>query len=193
MEKPVRRKEICDLNNHSSERTKTGVCADCQKAYDKWYYLQNREKKKIQAREYLANNREKCNERKRKYRAKDNDKWRKYFLDWYYQNGEYAKQIRRDVKARNKQKYAAYSSKWKKENKGKVASYSAKRRAKLFQAIPSWVNLDEIRCIYENCPDGYTVDHIVPLQNKLVCGLHVLYNLQYLTQKENSEKSNKLI
>lgn len=191
MEKPIRKKEICDSNNHSSERTKTGVCFDCQRAYDRWHYLQNKEKKKKQAKDYLENNREKCNKYKREYRAKNPDKWRKYFLDQYYQNWEREKETNRRYRRNNSQKVREYSSKWKKENKGKVASYSSKRRARLLQAIPKWANLLEIQKFYESCPEGMTVDHIVPLVNKNVCGLHTIDNLQYLTPIDNSIKSNK--
>ena len=38
----------------------------------------------------------------------------------------------------------------------------------------------------------WEVDHIVPLQSKLVCGLHVHNNLQVITALENIKKHNKV-
>lgn len=68
----------------------------------------------------------------------------------------------------------------------------AKRRACKLKATPNWSNKDEIKNIYANCPDGYHVDHIVPLQGVNVCGLHVPCNLQYLLAAENIKKKNRV-
>jgi hypothetical protein len=72
-----------------------------------------------------------------------------------------------------------------------LASISAKRRCKLKQAIPQWSDLDRIKEFYLNCPNGMVVDHIIPINNFNVSGLHVSWNLQYLENNLNIIKSNK--
>jgi len=67
----------------------------------------------------------------------------------------------------------------------------AKRRAAKLQRTVAWADLAAISDFYMKCPEGYEVDHIIPLQGKLVSGLHVENNLQYLKQRENRSKSNK--
>jgi hypothetical protein len=91
----------------------------------------------------------------------------------------------------NKDKVKKTQSLYKKNNRGKYRFYSASRRALEAMATPCWSDLDQIKEIYLNCPEGHQVDHIIPLKGKLVCGLHVPENLQYLTKEDNLKKSNK--
>lgn len=56
--------------------------------------------------------------------------------------------------------------------------------------MPQWADRDAIKTFYLNKPEGYQVDHIIPLQGKIVSGLHVLENLQYLPAVENNRKQN---
>lgn len=65
---------------------------------------------------------------------------------------------------------------------------------------PPWASQEKIRLIYqeakvlsETTGIPHVVDHIVPRKHPLVCGLHNEFNLQILTRKENSRKSNKFV
>jgi 5-methylcytosine-specific restriction endonuclease McrA len=70
-------------------------------------------------------------------------------------------------------------------------------------ATPAWLTKEDhvqIQELYEIAQafklytgQQYHVDHIVPLQGKNVCGLHVPWNLQVLEASENIRKSNKLL
>ena len=68
---------------------------------------------------------------------------------------------------------------------------NARRRARCRQATFDNYK-SQINEIYKGCPAGYQVDHIVPLNGKEVCGLHVPWNLQYLTPEQNVKKGNRL-
>jgi CRISPR/Cas system Type II protein with McrA/HNH and RuvC-like nuclease domain len=65
------------------------------------------------------------------------------------------------------------------------ARYSARKK---FQT-PIDEDLLAIKQFYLKCPDGYEVDHIIPISRK---GLHSLSNLQYLTKSNNKRKWAKL-
>jgi hypothetical protein len=74
----------------------------------------------------------------------------------------------------------------------KRAFYSAKRRATQAKATPPWANDGAIKLIYAKAKEfAMEVDHIVPLVNKEVCGLHWEGNLQLLKTSENRRKTNK--
>lgn len=85
-----------------------------------------------------------------------------------------------------------YSSSWRKQNPSKNTYKSATYRCRKLKATPKWVNKEDIKIVYDNCPKGYHVDHIMPLKGKNFCGLHVPWNLQYLPAIENFKKGNKV-
>lgn len=85
--------------------------------------------------------------------------------------------------------------KWNKRNPEKRRETWARRRARKYghEAFPlTDMQKKEILEIYKNCPDGYQVDHIIPLMGKDFSGLHVPWNLQYLTIEENQKKGNRI-
>lgn len=65
------------------------------------------------------------------------------------------------------------------------------RKRKCTQARLSNVPWSEIHKVNDAKPEGYHLDHIIPLNHEKVCGLHVPWNFQYLTPEENIFKSNK--
>lgn len=94
----------------------------------------------------------------------------------------------------NPEKYKESQKKWCKKNHKKLLAYANKRHANKLLRTPKWLTIKqikEIENIYLNCPKGYEVDHIVPLQGKNVSGLHVPWNLQYLTSFQNRSKGNR--
>ena len=67
------------------------------------------------------------------------------------------------------------------------------RRAAMAKATPAWTDMEAIRKIYERCPPGMEVDHIIPILGKTVRGLHVPWNLQYLSGSANRKKRTRLL
>jgi hypothetical protein len=96
---------------------------------------------------------------------------------------EYRKQNPEACRERSKKHYY--------DNKQDYIARNARRRAAELERTPKWANLEAIKEIYRNCPEGHHVDHIIPLQGEKVSGLHVENNLQYLPAGENLSKANK--
>lgn len=116
---------------------------------------------------------------------------------------DYTVKSRSEMYFNNKAKVQEYRQWYQKQNSDIIASISAKRRASLLGATPKWLTEEHyasIRKIYNEAKritqesgEAHHVDHIVPLQGKTVCGLHVPWNLQILSANKNITKSNKFI
>lgn len=105
----------------------------------------------------------------------------------------------------------AYISKYKKYNniceltledqkKALWSAYVVERRKKRDKSLPPWADRKAIRDMYLKARAltvstgiKHEVDHIIPSNHPLVCGLHVESNLQILTEEENIKKSNTFV
>jgi len=162
------------LNNRQKELRKNNP--EKLKGYNKKYREKHREEILFYSREFYKANKEKVHAKNKAYLEANKEKI-------YAHNKEYRK--------KNAEKVKAIHKKYRENNRGVFRAIQAKRRARNLQATPAWVNLEVIKEIYVQCPKGYHVDHIVPLQGKSVCGFHVENNLQYLKADENIRKGNR--
>lgn len=152
-------------------------CKDCRRNYNiknkeirsiKNKKRYQKEKIKARVRKYKENNKDKVNQNKRKWLQKDREK--------------------------NPEKYRIKAKKWNDKNKALKNSYTANRRATKKKAT---IDLNSnckivLKQYYKVAKvTNKQVDHIIPLQNDDVCGLHVPWNLQVISKSENIKKSNK--
>lgn len=110
---------------------------------------------------------------------------------WAENNQQRKFETNQQWQKQNRDRCNAFVRKWRQSNKSYDAMRQRERHAKQIQAMPNWVNRDELKQIYLNCPTGHQVDHIVPLRGEYVSGLHVPWNLQYLPGTENQRKGNR--
>ena len=138
---------------------------DYTRQWDRKYYHEHIEEERAKARKIRANDPKKASTRVATWREK------------------------------NRHKSRECTRRWSQKNKGRRAANEAVRRARKLQATPQWLTkeqLEEIKQFYINCPDGFEVDHIHPLKGGGLSGLHVPWNLQYLSKSENRAKYNFL-
>ncbi len=103
-----------------------------------------------------------------------------------------------DWGTRNPEAFAAMKSAWKRNNRDKVRASAIRRKAVLLRAQPSWLTEShraQIAEFYRLAVDmtettgiPHEVDHIFPLQGKVVCGLHVPWNLRVITAEKNNRR-----
>ena len=75
--------------------------------------------------------------------------------------------------------------------------YCSERKALIRLATPAWADRRAIAGIYTEARHltlttgiKHSVDHVIPLKGRLVCGLHVETNLAILSLTQNSQKHN---
>lgn len=112
------------------------------------------------------------------------------------------KEINNIWKNKNKDLIKQRTKAWFKNNRHIANFINAKRKSSKLKATPKWLtkeDLFEIKKFYEECKEfswlseePLEVDHIIPLQGKNVCGLHVPWNLRIIPKSENLKKGNRL-
>lgn len=133
--------------------------------------------------EWRANNREAARKAVTRYRNRNSEAMNAKARGYRYENADKAKlAVRR----------------WQKNNTAVMNANKAKRRAAKLKATPVWADQSKITEYYFAADFlgmvtgiWHHVDHIVPLQSDIVCGLHWEENLQVLTAIDNLRKSNQ--
>lgn len=180
------------------------------KASNAAYYAANRESIRPKQRAYYTANREAILAAHAARRTANPD----YDRAYYRANADRIKASTRAYRAANAAKVALYFraldqtparraqnrarlSAWKKAHPDRVNADTAKRQLRLYQAYPAWADDDiiaeayalaRLRTALTGIP--WQVDHIVPLNSDLVCGLHWEGNLQVIPAVANLAKSN---
>lgn len=170
------------------------------------YYHENKEKTRIASASYRERNKEKIKADKQKYHVENSDRINAKTRQWYIENKDrHSKNSKAYYEAnkniilkqaaenylQNKIEYNKRSSEWRKNNPHMMTAYTRNYNLSKTNRTPKWSNIKETNDFYKNCPDRMSIDHIHPLNGKLINGLHVRKNLQYISRSENSKKSNK--
>ncbi len=172
----------CTICFSEKEKARRVFNRDKKKEYDLVYRSDNSIKLKRQQKIYYAEHVDEIKIQKKEYRKRN--KARKSKIDMLYRS------LNRESIAESKRVYAN-------KNKHIINSISARRRARKNNATPVWSEVHMINEVYKKAQElsilldvKMVVDHVIPLHNKNVCGLHVWANLQILESTINLKKSN---
>lgn len=129
-------------------------CKQCVKRKILEKYRRDPSKRIVQMRQYRKTNIEKLRDYDRIRYALEPEKRLNHFRKWRLSNPEKLKFLLKN---------------WAQQNKGAKYAIGAQRRASKLRATPKWLTAEQqffIAKLYQNCPEGHHVDHIIPLKNK---------------------------
>ena len=167
----------CKKGHISEKYVRDGYCCECKYLNE----IKHKESRTVKSKKRYICNSKSIIIRNQEYAIENKEIVRVRQLAW---------------RQRNKNKIVKYRQ----DNAGLYAFFAAERRVKVKRATPPWADMNKIKWFYLEAAritkeTGVTheVDHIVPLTNKIVSGLHCEFNLQILTKTENIRKHNHFI
>lgn len=116
--------------------------------------------------------------------------------DWYEKNKDRKRDYDERRRADKRHLYREASKRFRDSHREEKLAETSSRRRRVRNNTPKWADMRKIKGLYLEAAKmnkggvKYHVDHIVPLNGKLVSGLHVHYNMRIITADENIRKSN---
>lgn len=147
-----------------------------------------KEEDRIKRNAYAANNRSKLKEIDKKSYQKRRDKILKRQAAYASKNQDSILAYQAEYRNEHRDTAKSYRQQYQKDHAGQMVEYKIRRKIRLKKSILTNEHLAEIEKIYQAKPKNTVIDHIIPLQGKNVSGLHVPWNLQYLSVEENNFK-----
>jgi hypothetical protein len=174
-------------------------CLECRKHTMRARWRDNPEKERTDSRRRRADP-EKANAIRRAWHAANPDAKSRY--DRAYRQ-RYAEKIRRHRAANrpSAEKQREYTARYRsKLPSGRILAWTRNRQAAQLRRTPAWANKAAIAAVYEKAAEltratgvAHHVDHEVPLQGRLVSGLHVHENLRAVPASLNCRKHNRFV
>ena len=192
---PEKRRK-CGLRSRCRECDREHGRSAKAKEINKKSYEKNREKALSQKSEYYKENRDKILEYKKEYHENNKEKrnayGRNYHKKYYIDNKESISNRTKAWSEENKERIKDRRRNYYTMNKGLFNANVMERNALKIKATPSWYEKESVIDLYNKAKLlNMSVDHIVPLRSKLVCGLHCIDNLQLMTLEDNRSKGNR--
>lgn len=168
---------VCGVEKPNSDfyaTRKTRTCKACEKQLSKQRYIGNKEGKLQRCAEYRRANKAKIQAYMVRRYAETRDAWLVRCKE-YRQRPEVQEQLRISGLKRR-----------------------AKRVSRIRCATPAWADVKAIAKVYRLAQEmtvatgtPHSVDHIIPIGGRNVCGLHLVWNLRVILSEENARKGYK--